>query len=223
MRRLDLDELLQNIIARAGELVGTEHGYVHLIEPNGNELRMRVGIGLYQDFIGTRVRRGQGLAGTVWQTDEPIVVDDYRYWQGRLPMVDRDVLRAVVGVPLQSGDQTVGVLGLASTTDGRVFTPEQVDALKRFAELATVALDNARLYEATQSALKQTQRVAEREKTSAEIADRLYAAPDIKFVLQTAADELRRATGSKRAVVRLKLGKNGDTDSKADSAPNGDE
>ncbi len=221
MGRLDLDELLQNIITRAGELVGTEHGYVHLIEPSGNELRMRVGIGIYQDFIGTRVKMGQGLAGTVWRNEEAIVVDDYRNWQGRLPMVDRDVLRAVVGVPLKSGNQTVGVLGLASLEEGRKFSTAQTEALERFAELAAVALDNAQLYNSTQQALQQTQRLAQREKASAEIADKLYAAPDVKSVLQTAAQELLRNTGSRRAVVRLNLGKNGkanDKDSVAASA-----
>lgn len=208
MRRLNLDELLQNIITRAGELVGTEHGYVHLIEPNGAELRMRIGIGIYQDFVGTIVKPGQGLAGTVWSNQEAIVVDDYRRWPGRLPMVDRDVLRAVAGVPLKSGSQTVGVLGLASLEEGRRFGAAQIEALNRFAELAAVALDNAQLYDATQNALQQTQRVAQREKASSEIADKMYAAPDVKTVLRTAAEELRKSTGSRRAIVRLNLGAN---------------
>ncbi|MBI4670814.1 MAG: GAF domain-containing protein [Chloroflexi bacterium] len=216
MRRLDLQELLQNIIARAAELVGTQHGYVHLVEPSGKDLQMRVGVGVYQDFVGTRVRAWQGLAGTVWQQGEPIVVDDYRLWPGRLPMVDRDVLRAVVGVPLKSGDQTVGVIGLASLEEGRTFGAVQVETIKRFAELAAVALDNAQLYESTQQVLAQTQRVAQREKTSAEIAERLYAAPDVQAVLRTAAEELRRSTGSRRTVVRLNLGKNGEAKSDGD-------
>ena len=223
MRRVNLDEVLESIIARAAELVRTEHGYVHLVEPGGVELRMRVGVGLYQDFIGTRVKRGQGLAGTVWQSGAPLVVEDYQKYPGRLPMVDRDVLRAVVGVPLMSGDQIAGVLGLASLTEGRVFTRAQVEALKRFAELASVAIDNARLHESTQTALDQTRRAAEREKASSEIAERLYAEPDIKYVLQTAADELRRATGSKRATVRIKLGSNGEAALTNAPAPNGDE
>ncbi|MCC7163187.1 MAG: GAF domain-containing protein [Anaerolineae bacterium] len=209
MRRLNLEELLQNIITRAGELVGTEHGYVHLIEPNGVELRMRVGVGVYHDFIGTVVKPGQGLAGTVWSSQEAIVVDDYRKWPGRLPMVDRDVLRAVAGVPLKSGGSTVGVLGLASLQDERRFGAAQIEALHRFAELAAVALDNAQLYDATRQALEQTQRVAQREKASAEIADKLYAAPDVQSVLRTAARELRQSTGSRRAIVRLKLGQDG--------------
>lgn len=205
MRRLDVQELLENIIRRAAELVRTEHGYVHLAEPDASELRMRVGIGVYHDFVGTRVKPGQGLAGTVWQDGAPVVVDDYRKWPGRLPMVDRDVLRAVVGVPLRSGEETVGVLGLATLEDERRFTPAQVEALNRFAELAAVALDNARLYSAAQSALESTRRTAEREKASSEIADKLYAAPDVQAVLRTAAEELRRNTGSRRAVVRLNI------------------
>jgi hypothetical protein len=39
----------------------------------------------------------------------------------------------------------------------------------------------------------------------------LYAAPDVKSVLQTAAQELLKNTGSRRAVVRLNLGRNGKT------------
>ncbi len=226
MRRLDLEELLQNIITRAAELVGTQHGYVHLVEPNGQELRMRVGVGIYQEFVGTRVKPGQGLAGAIWRNNEPIVVDDYRYYPGRLPNVDRDVLRAVAGVPLRSGDQTVGVLGLASLEDGRRFGSAQIEALNRFAELAAVALDNAQLYNTSQEALTQTQRMAQREKASAEIADKLYAAPDVKAVLRTAAEELRRSTGSRRAIVRLNLGgggerTNGGLDAAPDSKANG--
>lgn len=223
MNRLDLQELLQSILSRAAELVGTQHGYVHLMGQDAAgtppELEMRVGIGIYEDFVGTRVKPGQGLAGTVWRDGEPIVVDDYRNYPGRLPNVDRDVLRAVVGVPLKSSRgegarakaQTVGVLGLASLEDGRTFAPAQMETLNRFAELAAVALDNAQLYMSTQNALQQTQRVAEREKATAEIADKLYAAPDVQTVLRTAAEELRRSTGSKRAVVRLNLATNGDS------------
>jgi GAF domain-containing protein len=142
----------------------------------------------------------------VWQSAEPIVTDDYRRWSGRLPMVDRDVLRAVAGVPLKSNNEIVGVLGLASLNEEWHFAPAQVETLKRFAELAAVALDNAQLYDATRQALEKTQRIADREKASAQIADKLYAAPDLNTVLRTAAEELQRSTGSRRAVIRLRVG-----------------
>jgi len=166
MSRLDLEDLLEQIIARAAGLVGTEHGYVFLLSPQRNpngeqEMIMRVGIGAYNGFKGTKANRGVGLAGTVWQTGDQLVVDDYRNWSGRLALSSRDILRAVAGVPLKSGAQTVGVIGLAYLDEGRQFGKSEMQALSRFAELAAIALDNARLYEAVQSELGERKRAEE--------------------------------------------------------------
>lgn len=163
MSRLDVEDLLEQIIARAANLVGTEHGYVFLLSPQRNangeqEMIMRVGIGAYNGFKGTKANRGVGLAGTVWQTGEPLVVDDYRNWSGRLALSSRDILRAVAGVPLKSGAQTVGVIGLAYLEEDRTFGKSEMQALGRFSELAAIALDNARLHEAVQTELGERKR-----------------------------------------------------------------
>lgn len=166
MSRLDLEDLLEQIIARAASLVGTEHGYVFLLSPDRNsrgeqEMIMRVGIGAYNGFKGTKANHGVGLAGTVWQSGEPLVVDDYRNWSGRLALSSRDILRAVAGVPLKSGAQTVGVIGLAYLEEGRHFDKAEMQALSRFAELAAISLDNAQLYQAAQSELVERKRAEE--------------------------------------------------------------
>lgn len=166
MSRLDLEDLLEQIIARAAGLVGTEHGYVFLLSPERNsqgeqEMIMRIGIGAYNGFKGTKANYGVGLAGTVWQSGEPLVVDDYRNWSGRLALSSRDILRAVAGVPLKSGAQAVGVIGLAYLEEGRIFDKPEMQALSRFAELAAIALDNARLYQAAQSELVERKRAEE--------------------------------------------------------------
>lgn len=166
MSRLEIEDLLEHIIARAADLVGTGHGYVFLLSPAHNdageqEMIMRIGIGAYNGFKGTRANPGVGLAGTVWQTGEPLVVDDYRTWPGRLASSSRDILRAVAGVPLKSGAQTVGVIGLAYLEEDRKFGPGEMAALTRFAELAAIALDNARLYERVQAELAERKRAQE--------------------------------------------------------------
>ncbi len=163
MSRLDLEDLLEQIITRAAALVGTEHGYVFLLTSERNaegehEMIMRVGVGAYNGFKGTKANPGVGLAGTVWQTGEPLVVDDYRNWSGRLALSSRDILRAVAGVPLKSGSQTVGVIGLAYLEEGRRFGKSEMQALSRFAELAAIALDNARLYQRAQLDLAERKR-----------------------------------------------------------------
>ncbi|MEM7348029.1 MAG: PAS domain S-box protein, partial [Chloroflexota bacterium] len=66
------------------------------------------------------------------------------------------------GFPLISEGQVIGVISLAhnATTD-KTFGQTDVDLLSRFAELASVALDNARLYQAAQQTQSQlTERVA---------------------------------------------------------------
>src|SRR5258708_16559882 len=60
------------------------------------------------------------------------------------------VFGAVAGVPLTSGGRVVGVIGLASGSLERTFGTREIGALSRFAQLASIALDNAHLFEAAQ-------------------------------------------------------------------------
>lgn len=145
--QLDLASLLENIVKRAGELVGTESGYLDLVEPSAEYLKPQVGIGLLEESLKRPARPGEGLAGKVWQSGQPLVIDDYDAWAGRLGDFSNGALRAIVGVPLRVGDEVVGVLGLAHpATSARVFTHEEVDILTQFASLAAIAIENARLY-----------------------------------------------------------------------------
>lgn len=156
--RLNLKDLLQAILERAADLMGTQNGFVFFAEPGEQEIQMRVGSGLYDDLIGTRAQAGVGMAGTVWQTGKPMVIRDYQKWEGRLPGSRRDALRAIVALPLKRGagkgsadDETVGVIGLAYTDSERQFGDAEVQVLERFAQLASIALDNAKLYAETEA------------------------------------------------------------------------
>ncbi|MCI0477034.1 MAG: GAF domain-containing protein, partial [Anaerolineales bacterium] len=147
IQRLDVNALLQDIVTRAGQLVGTENGYVFIKEPGADEMELRVGVGAYEGFVGRRTRSGVGLAGQIWESNAPVVVDDYRTWGGRLADASRDILRAVAGVPMRSGSEVIGVIGLAYLDENHLFGEQEIAVLERFAQLAAIALDNARLYE----------------------------------------------------------------------------
>ncbi len=170
MTNRDVDGLLQAIVARAGALVGTEHGYVFLRDQETGDMTMRVGIGTYANLVGTHAQPGVGLAGIVWQSGTSLAVDDYQSWTGRLAGSERSVLRAVVGVPLRVVGEIVGVIGLAYLEADRIFGRDEQEVLTRFAQFASVALENAQLY-AQQVALAEANRVAlEENKQSAERA-----------------------------------------------------
>ena len=142
------DQLLRTILARAAQLLGTPHAYLYLVQPGGVNLEIRAGLGLFADYIGYTMSVGEGLAGAVYRTGQPVAVDDYATFADRAPVFDGPQVGAVLGVPLTSGGQVVGVIGLASGPTGRSWREPEVDAVNRFAQLASIALQNARLQEA---------------------------------------------------------------------------
>ena len=158
---LDQEELLEAILLRAARLSGTEHGYIYLLEPGDTEMQMRVGMGFFKGQLGLRVKFGEGMGGKVWKREQPVLVDDYRSWSGRLSDKSLDDLHSVVGIPLKYGSRIHGVIGLASVESGKKFQEEDIAILSRFAELALVALDKARLYSDVRRELAERKRTEE--------------------------------------------------------------
>jgi signal transduction histidine kinase/DNA-binding response OmpR family regulator/HPt (histidine-containing phosphotransfer) domain-containing protein len=156
--RLDLDDLLRALVHRAGELLDTPHGYIFLSEPGSPRLECKVGLGNFSRVIDQYIKSGQGVAGKVWRSGQPLVINDYDTWEGRSPTFDHGIIGAIVGVPLtqntdEAGAQVVGVIGMAyDFGTERIFRVEEVELLSRFAELASIAMHNARLYTAVQQA-----------------------------------------------------------------------
>jgi PAS domain S-box-containing protein len=159
--RLDQEELLEAILQRAALLTGTAHGYIYLLDPHANVMQMRVGMGFFKSQIGLQVSPGEGLGGKVWQSETFLLIDDYRSWGGRLAAKTFDSLRSIIGIPLKYQGRVVGVIGLAHVEAAKEFREEDVAMLERFAGLATVALDKAKLYADVRRELAERKRTEE--------------------------------------------------------------
>jgi class 3 adenylate cyclase/CHASE3 domain sensor protein/putative methionine-R-sulfoxide reductase with GAF domain len=185
--RLDLNELLSDLVVHAGKLLGTPHGYIYLVEPAGDALERRIGVGAYSESVGFRLNRGEGVAGRVWQSGDPLVIDDYGAWDGRLAQAKYEVeIRAVMAAPLKTGAQVTGVLGMAYDSESdHSFGADEVASLNRFAQLASISLDNARLYTAAQDAMSRSEdankRVTEQNRLLESVSTKLskYLSPQV--------------------------------------------
>ncbi|MBS3732999.1 MAG: PAS domain S-box protein, partial [Desulfobacterales bacterium] len=144
--KLDKEELLETILDRAAALTGTEHGYIYLLEPDTGYMQMQMGMGFFKGQLGRRVARGQGMGGCVWESESPLLVDDYQNWPARIPDKNLDRLRSIVGIPLKSDSEVKGVIGLAHVDEDKRFDSEVVTLLQRFAGLALLAIEKAGLY-----------------------------------------------------------------------------
>jgi len=153
IKRLDVNDLLKALIARAAQLLGTSDGVIYLVEPETDELELKVGTGNFAHRIGTRLERGEGLCGKVWQTGRPLIVEDYSTWSGLSKKFEHDDIGATMGVPLKSGNQVGGVLAInLGKYSDRTLGEEEIELLNRFGGIASIALDNALMYKATEEA-----------------------------------------------------------------------
>ncbi len=147
----------------------------------------------YQRSAATDIPLGTGKAGQVDQLSEAERV----LQEGVTAVVSgEDGQPGAVVVPIRLRDQVIGALGLEEAKDGYVWDDEAVLLIETVADQVAQAMEAARL-------LDETQRRAQRERLSSEIAGKIRAAGDIDDVLRVTVQEIRRALGVSYGVIRL--------------------
>jgi len=156
----ELDEVLKSIVHHAHELIGTDFTYLSLVTPDG-KLSARASEGtISASFLTASIPADVGLGGKVLATRSPHWVSNYTASTliDHDPNFDRlvatETLVALLGVPLVIRGEVVGALFAADRAE-RSFQAGEIALLSAFADHAAVALDNARLYEASQSSLQE--------------------------------------------------------------------
>lgn len=142
--------VLESIMKYAAKISGTHDSYLYLLSSVPNELEVRVGTGIFNQHVGHTIKKGEGLAGKVWSTAKPMVINDYDSWKGRQKDFPTGLFISIVGIPLFSDNKVIGVLAFAQQKPRKKFDTQQVIALSRLADLASISLKNARLFEEVQ-------------------------------------------------------------------------
>lgn len=200
--RLDLHELLETLVQRVGQLFDTPHGFVALVNNNATFIEIKVGLGLFEGLIGLQMEPNEGVSGRVWQSRQALTIENYDMWLHRADNHPYQVVRAVVGVPLthtrQNEVDVIGVLGIAHSFDNTDrFDDESVDLLDRFAQLASVAIDNARLYQ-------RAERRASEMATLVTVGRQISATLDLPTVLRRIAVSAKELLQATDAAIYLK-------------------
>jgi sigma-B regulation protein RsbU (phosphoserine phosphatase) len=144
---LDLDELLRIILKTASEGVDADRGTVYLVREGGTELWSRVLSG--DRTLEITLPIGQGIAGAVAETGEPLRIPDAyadpRFdssWDEKSGYRTRQILCA----PIRSREgRIVGVFQLLNKNAGE-FSVEDEDYLAALSIHAALAVENARLH-----------------------------------------------------------------------------
>jgi diguanylate cyclase (GGDEF)-like protein len=142
---LHLDEVLTTILRCARELLQA-HNASLMLTRGPHELHT---VGTVGNSMATdaRVRFGEGLAGQVAETRDPLLIDGLVGLQGKRPPEPGQALpRSAMCVPLEHRGELLGVLNVNAEPD-HAYTEHDLRALTLFGEQAAAAIANARLYE----------------------------------------------------------------------------
>jgi PAS domain S-box-containing protein len=153
----DLISLLNTIVERAMALLNAPCGFIYLHDAKTNELELVVERGL-NVTPGLRLRVGEGMAGRVAQTRQPLIVDDYSTWEGRSPQYTDIPYHAIVEVPMLFGGQLIGILGVNETAATRKYNETDLRLLSLFAGQAASAVRNSQLFQGIQTELAERKR-----------------------------------------------------------------
>ena len=200
---LSLDAVLHRLVEVAAELTGARYAALGVIDASGAELERFLTHGV---DAGTRAEigmlpRGHGILGVLIRDAKPLRLrnlgEDPRssgFPPGHPPM------RSFLGVPILLRGVAYGNLYLTEKEAGEDFTDEDEELVTLLAGQAAVAIENARLYEASNRWSRQLQSLQE-------VGNALATETDLERLLDLIVRRLRELLGARIVALALPAGR----------------
>jgi diguanylate cyclase (GGDEF)-like protein len=154
--RAPLQEVFDAVTAGAAEQLGDPIVGLYLVDPadpQALECRSVHGDPKGRLLRGSRLLVGRGVTGRAVAEDRLVVVEQYPGHPDADPRAERTGLRATMAAPVRDGSRVVGSLVVGSLLDERNYAPAEREVLQAFAELASLAVADARMVDALRRAV----------------------------------------------------------------------
>lgn len=150
---LELDEVLEHIMTTSREILKADACGLMLVDEQTDELVFEVAQGPVAHKLksGFRLKKGEGIAGYVFQTGKSVLIED-AYGDPRFHQdFDRRTgyrTRSILCVPLKAKDRIIGISQIINRLDGTPFNAEDEETLNLLCAHAGVAIETARMHRA---------------------------------------------------------------------------
>jgi sigma-B regulation protein RsbU (phosphoserine phosphatase) len=148
---LKIDDLLAIIIEKSKELLNTEACSLMLADYEKQVLIFHVVSGEGKELETTELPLGVGIAGTVAQSGEPLIVNDAQNdprWYKEADKMTNSVTRNILCVPMIADGLVIGVLEAINTIDREGFNEDNdLLLMMAIAEQAAISITNNKLYD----------------------------------------------------------------------------
>jgi signal transduction histidine kinase len=145
-----VEPVLQRIVDASRELAGARYAALGIPDGEGNFSQF-ITAGMTEELIAAMgpLPRTHGLLGAMLDAEAPYRTEDIRkderfrgWWPAAHPQ-----MASFLGVPIRSPDGVLGALYLTEKEGGSEFTEEDERLIEMLAAHASIAIENARLYE----------------------------------------------------------------------------
>lgn len=165
---LDVNVVLEKIMDRSKEVMSAEASSLLVLDKEIGRLRFHVARGAAGEALkSVTVELGHGIAGWVAKTGQPLLIPD-AYQDPRFdPSYDHKSgfrTRSILTVPIKIKDQVEGVVQVINKKDGSSFDQQDLDLFQSFADMASISLENARLFEQTVQMAENLREALEKER-----------------------------------------------------------
>ena len=155
----DLNVILNIALDTVLEIINAPIGGILLCHDQIQKLRYRVYRGLSAKYVEQmQMDLGEGIAGRVAQTGEPILLEDIsQNPQAAYPdLLSTEGLRGFISVPLKARNRVVGVMNIASHISGQ-FSADDMYLLNSIGCQLGTAIEQARLHQRLERARERYQ------------------------------------------------------------------
>ncbi len=152
---LNMNQILFIILKRLNKLIRAKNWTLFLLDPQTRKLHFEVVVGLDKSSLGNMgIKLGEGIAGTVALTGEPVLVPDVHKdprFSKRIDDHTGFVTHSLICLPLKLRGSIIGVLEVVNPEDTSLFRPDSMPVLSILADYVAIAINNARNYEKIES------------------------------------------------------------------------
>ena len=199
---LSLDAVLERIVEAAAALTGARYAALGVIDRTGTALERFITTGVDEQTraaIGD-LPRGRGILGVLIREAKTLRLRDLQEDARSVGFPPHHPeMHSFLGVPILLRGVAYGNLYLTQKEAGEEFSEEDEELVTLLAAQAAVAVENARLYEASTAWSRQLESLNE-------IGNALVGELDLKRLLDLVARRLRELVGARLVAIALPAG-----------------
>ncbi|MBK7897305.1 MAG: GAF domain-containing sensor histidine kinase [Candidatus Promineifilaceae bacterium] len=153
----NLDHLLSRIITEAADLIQAEAASILLLDPKTQQLHFKASSNkVSPEMFNMAVPLDDSIAGAILTANKPMYIQDVSKdprWNQDVSDALAFVTRSILGVPMHNvAQEPVGVLEALNKKGGGDFSVQDFETLSILADIAGVAVEQARLFNELQQA-----------------------------------------------------------------------